>query len=649
MEKLKNIILILLFISLSACKTSPATDEVEVDTSLTVSVNSESQDESGAEPKVVTSTASSVSTAALETSEYNVEPGEFNLYPRETSGWDESGWSIISPSEDSRLVYVSSSMGNDETAEYYAPRDISDVQDPSGIIKPYKTIHAAREHARDGYPDWILLRRGDSWEVNSLIKLRSGRSFEERAVITSYGQGIERPVLKADSAEVLRIWPDQNYMAIVGLSLYAYKRDPKSPDFSGWGAVSESLAVRMYAPREVAMGSILLEDNLFNFFSKAITIHGGGEFLDIVIRRNVILNSYSERDHAQGIYAVNVSALLEENVFDHNGWYKQQIDGGNDKAEGQATMFNHNTYFTDVNYTISRRNIFLRASSIHQKWTANSPSDGSSDQITSTNILIDSNLYVSGDVGISAGGNTDYNNGPRWRNINIVDNLMLAIGRDQSTNRTLGWYIDADDWDGGNICGNYLLHNDNSNVVSLKGINISGHSSDISVSRNVIYGLVKPSESGIGAINVNDAPKDNIRISDNLIQLVGSQMRVLSADNLDNSEYSNNRYYSDADNDLWFESEGVGYSFDEWTMLSGDTGSSANREPFADTDRSFEAYLASIGLPESIDAFVEQVAQTSRFNWDRTLTVDVISAYIRAGYGDLRCDQPGNTFFPYAN
>ena len=84
-------------------------------------------------------------------------------------------------------------------------------------------------------------------------------------------------------------------------------------------------------------------------------------------------------------------------------------------------------------------------------------------------------------------------------------------------------------------------------------------------------------------------------------------------------------------------------------MLSGDTGSSANREPFADTDRSFEAYLASIGLPESIDAFVEQVAQTSRFNWDRTLTVDVISAYIRAGYGDLRCDQPGNTFFPYAN
>ena len=136
MEKLKNIILILLFISLSACKTSPATDEVEVDTSLTVSVNSESQDESGAEPKVVTSTASSVSTAALETSEYNVEPGEFNLYSRETSGWDESGWSIISPSEDSRLVYVSSSMGNDETAEYYAPRDISDVQDPSGIIKP---------------------------------------------------------------------------------------------------------------------------------------------------------------------------------------------------------------------------------------------------------------------------------------------------------------------------------------------------------------------------------------------------------------------------------------------------------------------------------------------------------------------------------
>ena len=54
------------------------------------------------------------------------------------------------------------------------------------------------------------------------------------------------------------------------------------------------------------------------------------------------------------------SVLLEENIFDHNGWYVQQPDNTNNNSEGgQATMFNHNTYFSDSSDTISRRNIFF--------------------------------------------------------------------------------------------------------------------------------------------------------------------------------------------------------------------------------------------------------------------------------------------------
>ena len=51
---------------------------------------------------------------------------------------------------------------------------------------------------------------------------------------------------------------------------------------------------------------------------------------------------------------------------------------------------------------------------------------------------------------------------PLGRMSAIIDNnVLLAIGRDQPTKRTLGWNIDATDWDGGLICGNYLLHTDN--------------------------------------------------------------------------------------------------------------------------------------------------------------------------------------------
>ena len=95
--------------------------------------------------------------------------------------------------------------------------------------------------------------------------------------------------------------------------------------------------------------------------------------------------------------------------------------------------------------------------------------------------MVSDNLFVGGEIGISAGGNTDYNTGPRWENINIVDNVLIAIGRDQPTNRTLGWYIDVDDWNGGDVCGNYLLHNENLNVNNLNGINVSGHSTDVTL------------------------------------------------------------------------------------------------------------------------------------------------------------------------
>ena len=40
---------------------------------------------------------------------------------------------------DARLISVSSSLGDDETAEFYAPRDIGDIQDP-GLIKPFKPM-----------------------------------------------------------------------------------------------------------------------------------------------------------------------------------------------------------------------------------------------------------------------------------------------------------------------------------------------------------------------------------------------------------------------------------------------------------------------------------------------------------------------------
>ena len=176
MLKFKHLIYILVLISVTACKTSPAEDG-EPTSLLVPTPNSQditietAETETETEPQpLVVSSASTESESSGSVLSYNVQPGEFNLYPRETSGWDETGWSIMTPSEDSRLIYVSSSAGDDETAEFYALRDVGNVANP-GLIKPFKTIAAANLSAREGFPDWIILRQGDVWELNELVRL----------------------------------------------------------------------------------------------------------------------------------------------------------------------------------------------------------------------------------------------------------------------------------------------------------------------------------------------------------------------------------------------------------------------------------------------------------------------------------------------
>jgi len=642
MLRYKHLVYVLVLVSLTACKTSPAGEEDNASSALVINAKSEST-ETEADPAArsfVTSSADTNSSASNDSSEYLVQPGEFNLYPRETNGWDESGWSIITPSDDSRLIYVSSSAGNDETAEFYAPGDV-DVIDSPGLIRPFKTIEAAHAQTRQGFPDWILLRRGDSWEVSGPVHLKGGRSVDERSVFTSYGQNPDRPVLyNSAGKDILRVWSEIRYVSIVGISFYGIERDPSSAQFVGWGNVEELRGIFIYSgdAHEDRMGSILIEDNRFNFLSKAISSTGDAEHVDIVIRRNVITNSYNELGHAQGISAAYTSALLEENVFDHNGWLVQQtVKDEKEKVRGQATMFNHNTYFTTSMDTIFRNNIFLRPSSIHNKWTANPPAD--IDQVRSRNLVMENNLYVGGEIGISAGGNDDNDNGARWENIKIIDNIMLAIGRDQPTKRTLGWNIDANDWNGGLICGNYLLHNDNEQVTNIYGIKLSGHSRDVNISKNTIHGLISPSANSINAgISVVDsAPKSNILLSENNIQLEDSNLRVLIGDSLNSIIFDQNEYFSALESMDWFSSESVSYDIDSWRIAAKDTNSTVRQDSFLEPKRTFETYLSSIGSL-SIDAFVRSIIDQPIRTWDENFSSQKINQYIREGYGNTTCN-----------
>ena len=150
---------------------------------------------------------------------YGPDDNSEEALPRE----QENGWTTMDPSSDSRIIYVSSSDGDDS----------ADGLTPETAIA---TLDRGIEMLRDGYPDWMLLRRGDSWEGTLALSDISGRSPDERMVIASYGDSLERPMIRTGSNGGIELCcgPSAN-LAFLDIAFYAHTRDPDSPDYQGPG------------------------------------------------------------------------------------------------------------------------------------------------------------------------------------------------------------------------------------------------------------------------------------------------------------------------------------------------------------------------------------------------------------------------------
>jgi len=543
---------------------------------------------------------------------------------------DENGWSVLTPSEDSRLIYVSNSSGNDNSAVTYTLSDMDigdDPYNPVGGINAFETIEAALDQLRDWSPDYILLKRGETWEPEGTIYLTRGRSLDERMVLTTYGTGTQRPTITNSGVN----FDDADFSAVIGIHFVATRRDPSSVDFAGFDSVPNTTGFNALGGygNTITLG-ILIEDCHFDWFKNNViqsSPDNGGEILtEIIVRRNIITNNYSTDSHSQGLYTSHVSMLLEENIFDHNGWYKQGSNNAQD--EGMATMFNHDTYFSNTQNTIFRKNLFLRPSSIGTKFTSNSPGD--TDEINAWNILLDNNLYIEGEVAISMGGNDDYDDGPRWENIYIANNVIMHVGRTQPTNRTLGWGIDIDDWDTGLVQGNILTSWGDAETLTNNWALVSqGHTSDVQYDGNIIYNVY----SGQSIVQFRDGGiQNNIIFNDNTLD-TGDEAPLLYYSPLADSDFDDNFFYTENEEEEWFVSSEEGYiDFARYQELSGDTGSVCERKAYAAPDRTIETYLDAIGLDMNMDAFVEALVQQSKYSWDDNLSADAINSYIRDGF-----------------
>ena len=395
-------------------------------------------------------------------------------------------------SSDTRIVYVSSSSGNDHNTGLSAS-------------SPLKTIAKAKTLIRDGKPDWLLLKSGDTFAGGIGPWKTSGRSASEMQLIGNYGTGA-RPILDSGTTEGFVTFGGTGHsvddVAIDGLQFIANTYNGKNGSFSTTGI------------RLTRQGTNwLIEDCKIDGYAVDITLDADGSGTNNVkIRRCEILDAYCAspsvgNGHAQGIYIAGgmKNTTIEDNVIDHNGW-KAGISGAG------PTEFNHDIYVnTGVTGTIIRGNTISQASLCGI--TMRSPA------------MITGNLIVRCPVGIKIGGNGS-----------VVSGNVILDGTDLGNTGGGATGIEVTAMTSITISGNIIAHELSSAKYHVTGIRLDAGVKNATITSNVIYDWQQA---------INNGGDSGITISNNQLTALNSNAPLIaqvSAANTSKYHYSGNIY-----------------------------------------------------------------------------------------------------------
>lgn len=562
---------------------------------------------------------------------------KFHFLPR-----DENGWTIITPSPANLVAYVDRDKGDDAAAVL-----VPQGTDPADIV-PFKTLPGALgalpitrsgDEMKSG-AHHVLLHDDQSFSTTATnhTRIPSGESFAERLVIGRYGDGAKPPVIDDFGRSLIRFWGICRFVIFQGVDLYNKFRDPHHPEFVGWGNTDGDIkgGIQFYSG-EIGSSYILLEGSNMNYCSPKFSGQG---HLQIIAHRCMVRNTYSETTHQQGWYGSGAREIMfDDCIFDHDGWFKQREKEIklNTKAEGRATYFNHNMYVTNAHYLWIRNPIFMRASSIGTKLTSNGEKGAEVDSITASHILIENPYYLEGEIGISAGGNTDHNTGHRWNHIYIIDPIFESIGHSQPTNRTLAWNIDIQDWDKGALVNPLFIGSDNDNLTNTYGINVAGHCDKIKILNAIAYNIgAKDKVTGAYVIRYREQGQSNmadIIEEGTIVYNPSSKCRLLSDDVVDGITRKNCVYWTNKENkDELFKFDEVYLSIDQAMAHSSMQDCQFAEPVFESAPRTIKTYMASLGLEPTVEAFAAECGKQNIKNWRPEFTAQAVNEYLREGY-----------------
>jgi hypothetical protein len=493
-------------------------------------------------------------------------------------------WTALAPSVDTRMVYVSSSTGNN-------------ANNGLSTATPKATLSAAISLMRNGMPDWLNLKAGDTWTDEDLGNWTiSGRSDTEPMVITSYGAGA-RPFIRSGSGDAMEMFGGTPiaHVFIVGLHFQAHT-------YTGTGGCA---AFKLLANND----DILVEDCYIEGYSDNLVVQGSnpGDITNFRLRRSIIVDSYSTANHSQGIYAENISGLLiEQCLFDHNGW-------NSGVAGGEETIFNHNMYVQSncTNVTILG-NITAQASS-HGL------------QLRPGGSAIE-NLFLRNSLAMFAAGEDA---GPPQT---VVQNNVVLDGKDiDGAPRGAG--IEVFDSRNALVKNNIVAHKP-PGVGDQHAFWVEGQHDDIGGVPYVIVFEDNIAYQWNGSCLATENTYTALTVQNNILQDLTNSQRVINAATLQGFEvFQNNKYWSNLATSQWFQNGGSTLNLAGWVTASGETGAQAVQVTFPDPDRTIATYMTSQAGTPTLAAFLAEARMQSKSNWRTQYTAPAVNDYIRAGFG----------------
>lgn len=508
-----------------------------------------------------------------------------------------SGWTALRKSPDTRVVYVSSSTGNDSF-------------DGLSPEKARRTLAAAYALLRHNNPDWMLLRRGDTWNEVMPWWKKCGRSAGEPMVVATYGDEAARPLLKTGTNDAF--------------SRYGGGGSPASIDFVSitgvWFQADRRAGDQGAGIYWIGAGKdILFEDCRFEGYATGAVVQSiEGRVERFTLRRSLILDSFNSTAHSNGLYAENVDGLvLEENVFDHNGW-KQGV--------AEPTIFNHNVYVHTSNTgVVFRNNISLRSSSHGVQVRPGG--------------IITGNVFARNAIGALLGGG-DPNPVTHTNGITgtVDDNVILEGGDIGTLPRGSGIELTNVGASGATVRNNIIAGKSTSTDSPAIRLGAGGYGSgvgcmNITISGNTIHNwrgplAIEPPDQGLAQ---RGHRIENNRFSD---PQSTSPSQLIDATNSSptTAVYSGNKYFSGRAANTWFDVSDTLRSYPQWVAQVSETGSTSTPIQFVDAARTLASYNATLGGASTFEAFAAAVREQSSRNWRKEYTAKPIRDYFKAGF-----------------